>query len=204
MKISVGSLVISIKKARERGPEWYDSFASRDHYRVHYTDSEYYFLWSVIADRIVNANAKSVLDIGCGSGQLAVLLHDKGVRNYHGIDFSPEFIELAKQRGLNFDFTLADVFKTDLLETVQYDTIIATEFLEHVKEDIAVIGRIRPGTRCYATVPNFPFHAHVRHFKSATEVHDRYSKYFEKFRVDSFLANDKGKTYYLLEGEKIP
>ena len=202
MKISIGSWVISIKRARERGPEWYDSFASRDHYRQHYTESEYHFLWSVIADRIVRADVTSVLDLGCGSGQLAVLLRDKGVRNYHGIDFSPEFIGLAKQRGLEFDFTLADVFETDLLETAQYEAVISTEFLEHVKGDLEIIGRIRPGTRCYATVPNFPFRSHVRHFRNATEVHDRYSKYFGEFRVDSFLANEKGKTYYLLEGKK--
>lgn len=182
------------------GPEWYDTFASHEAYRVHYTKSEYYFLWSVIADRILRDNISSVMDIGCGSGQLAELLRDKGLKKYHGIDFSPKLIELAKQRGLEFQFTITDVFQTDLLEKTTYDAVIATEFLEHIDRDIEIIRRIRKGTRCYASVPNFTYHSHIRHFKSSSEVFERYMKFFREFQIDSFLANEHGKTYYLFTG----
>lgn len=184
------------------GPEWYDNLAEDDLYRIHYTKSPYYFLWSVIADRALHAKIDSVLDIGCGSGQLASVLHDKGLKKYHGIDFSSKLIELAKRRKLGFDFTVADAFQTPLLETAQYDAVISTEFLEHVEGDIEIISRIRAGTTCYASVPNFPYLSHVRHFKSSDEVRERYAPFFDNFRVDAFIGNDRGKVYYLFEGIK--
>ena len=206
---SIKSLIRSIqkrkyrKKSGEFQPEWYDRYASHNTYRVHYTKSKYYFLWTVIADRVVHSNINSVLDIGCGAGQLAVLLRDKGLKNYHGIDFSPKLIELAKQLDLEFKFTLADIFQTDLLETLQYDAIISTEFLEHIERDIDVIKRIKSGARCYVTVPNFPYSSHVRYFESSGEVYERYAKYFKEFRVDSFLEGEGGKKYFLSEGIKL-
>ncbi|MGB5833808.1 MAG: hypothetical protein WBG92_17715, partial [Thiohalocapsa sp.] len=55
----------------EQGPDWYDqSFEAHEHWRSHYTDSGYYFTWTVIADRMMRAKTAAVLDIGCGSGQL--------------------------------------------------------------------------------------------------------------------------------------
>lgn len=46
--------------------EWYDSsFVSHEHWRKHYTESHYYFLWSVIVDRITCAAIESILEIGC-------------------------------------------------------------------------------------------------------------------------------------------
>ncbi|MFC1828182.1 class I SAM-dependent methyltransferase [Thermodesulfobacteriota bacterium] len=190
----------SLKPSKMFGPEWYDTFASHKAYRVHYTESEYYFLWSVIVDRILRDNISSVLDIGCGSGQLAELLRDKGIKEYHGIDFSPKLIELAKQRGLKFNFTIADIFQTDILEKSTYDAVIATEFFEHIDEDIEIISKIRHGTRCYASVPNFAYPSHLRYFRNSTQVHKRYSIFFRKFQVDPFRANEQGKTYYLFSG----
>lgn len=68
----------------EKGPKWYDAaFERSDHYRRHYSQSPYYFLWTVIADRIVRAKVEPILEIGCGPGQLACLLRDKGISKYH-------------------------------------------------------------------------------------------------------------------------
>jgi len=73
----------------EKSAEWYDaSFDACEHWSQHYTASEYYFLWSVIVDRIAMSDAGSILEIGCGTGQLASLIHDKVMCNYHGFDFS--------------------------------------------------------------------------------------------------------------------
>jgi hypothetical protein len=56
----------------EKGAEWYDaSFERGRHWRRHYTESPYYFIWTVIADRVLRAGGRSILEIGCGSGQLA-------------------------------------------------------------------------------------------------------------------------------------
>lgn len=116
----------------QKGPEWYDeSLENSAHRWCHYSASNYYFLWSVIADRVVRANVESLLDIGCGSGQLACLLRDKGITRYYGFDFSPKRIELAKQVCSEFEFSVQDAFKTDTFTRIDYDAVICTEFLEH-------------------------------------------------------------------------
>ena len=148
----------------------------------------------------MQAEVTSILDIGCGTGQLGCLLRDKGVPRYHGFDFSPKRVEQARHLCPEFSFTVEDAFATSLFRTCEYDAVICTEFLEHVEGDIEVVNRIRSGTRFYGTVPNFPFVSHVRHFQHADEVHDRYAPHFGDLRIDTFLANEKGKTFYLIEG----
>lgn len=185
----------------EKAPEWYDeSFERIDHRRRHYSESNYYFLWSVIADRVVRANVEPLLDIGCGPGQLACLLRDKGISNYSGFDFSPKRIEHAKSVCPEFKFSVHDAFKTDIFTRIYYNGVICTEFLEHVEEDIKVIKKIRSGVKFYGTVPNFPFMSHVRHFNSEEEVRARYRSLFVELRVDTFLADANNKKFYLLEG----
>lgn len=189
---------------QEKRPEWYDaSFEQSTHWRSHYSESEYYFLWAVIADRIVRENVESILEIGCGTGQLACLLRDKGICKYYGFDFSAKRIEQAKQVCPEFSFSLQDAFETDLFTTTDYEAVICTEFLEHVERDIEVLSRIRSNTIFYGTVPNFPFTSHVRYFQSESEVISRYKRYFTNLHVDVFLSNASGKIFYLLEGKKI-
>lgn len=196
------------QKSSGKGPceqksEWYDeSFVLHDSWHGHYTESDNYLFWLVIADRISRAGIRSVLDVGCGPGQMACLLRDKGVEQYCGIDFSPKRIQFARQVCPGFSFIVEDVFLTEVFETFHYDAVVCTEFLEHVERDVEVIESIRSGAKFYGTVPNFPYVSHVRHFRNSREVYDRYSKFFKNFRVSSILVNEKGKTHYLLEGIK--
>ncbi|ADJ29306.1 class I SAM-dependent methyltransferase [Nitrosococcus watsonii] len=192
------------KEEEEKDSSWYDaSFEKDDYWKCHYSLSHYYFLWTVISDRIVRAKIDSILEIGCGSGQLACLIRDKGVKEYHGFDFSPKRIIQAENACPEFNFSEQDAFKTDLFTTCDYSAVVCTEFLEHVEDDIGVLNRIRSGAKFYGTVPNFPFESHVRHFKNESEVLARYRKCFQDLRVDVFLANDRGKTFYLIEGKII-
>ncbi len=187
----------------EKGADYYDhSFEERENLSKHYTESGYYFLWAVMADRIMRDQVNSLLDIGCGSGQLATFLRDKGLKSYYGVDFSPKRIEYAKKICPEFQFIVEDAFQTNLFETYNYDAIVSTEFLEHVIGDIEIIKHFKSGSKFYGTVPNFPHKSHVRHFNSENEVCARYNKYFTKFSVTSFLANTRGTTYYLMQGIK--
>jgi SAM-dependent methyltransferase len=187
----------------EQGPDWYDqSFDASEHWRSHYSESGYYFLWTVIADRILRAQADAVLDIGCGSGQLASLLRDKGIPRYLGLDFSPKRIAQARKVCPEFEFREVDVFATDILDTYDYDVVLSTEFLEHVERDLDVIAKVRSKKRFIGTVPNFPYVSHVRHFRDANEVSQRYQEYFTDFRVDTFLADPHVRKFFLVEGIK--
>ena len=159
----------------------------------------YYTQWSVIADSISQAGIVSVLDIGCGPGQFAALLRDRGLRRYLGIDFSPARIEQARKVCPELDFVEADVFETDLLRTHDYDAAVCLEFLEHVERDLEVIGSLRRGTRLYASVPDFGGPAHVRYFQSSDEVENRYGTELEALKVDVHCGK-RGQRFFLLEG----
>ena len=189
------------RNSKEKGAEFYDrTFLEHDHWKNHYTSSRYYPLWAVIVDRILRSGAESVIDIGCGAGQFASFLRDKGLMKYVGIDFSQERIKHAREVCPEFNFLVADVFETNVLAVNDYDTVVCLEFLEHVERDIETIERIREGTRFLGTVPNFPYSSHVRHFNNSREVEERYGKKFQDFSVDTHLQNDKGIKFFLIDG----
>jgi len=203
-KAILGQILKSNQEHGERDPDWYDrAFSRTEESHKHYTESKYYFLWSIIAHLMVRDEVRSVLDVGCGSGQFAVLLRDKGIKKYCGIDFSQKRIEWARRQSPDFSFVEEDALQTGLFRTFEYDAVVCTEFLEHIKPDLELIRRISPGARFYGVVPNFPYSSHVRYFNSADEVTARYSEYFRDFRVSPFFANRAGKVYFLLEGIKL-
>lgn len=186
----------------EMGAEFYDStFENFDHWKKHYSLSHYYFLWTVIADRITRSkNEPAILDVGCGPGQLAHMLKDKGVKKYLGIDFSGKRISQAKKVCPEFEFVEDDVFKTDILYEYGYNTVICTEFLEHVEKDVEVLGMLKSGARFIGTVPNLDYVSHVRFFNDEQEVFDRYSSFFNDFKVDTFVVGGDKKKFFLMEG----
>ena len=190
--------------AGEKGPDYYNaSFGQGDVRRRHYTESSYYFIWTVIVDRLRRLDAKSVLEIGCGPGQLAALIHDAGIlENYRGFDFSERRILQARLACPALSFDVADAYKTDIFSSFSYDTAIATEFLEHVEGDLEVLSKLPIGTRFIGTVPNFPYISHVRHFASSDEVLRRYGQVLQSCSVVSFLENADGKTFFLIEGTR--
>lgn len=186
----------------EKEAGWYDEvFAAAKSYHCHYTQSCYYFSWSVIADRILRDRLGSVLEIGCGPGQFAEMLWDYGIRNYMGLDFSAKAVEIAKTKAPRFQFLVDDARRSSIYSEFAYDVIVCTEVLEHIDDDLLVVSRFLPSKRCLCTVPNFPFESHVRHFTSVEEVIERYGSFFHKLSV-SALRGTRSPTevFYLLDG----
>jgi SAM-dependent methyltransferase len=186
----------------EQSAEWYDSaFAQEDtDYHQHYTASRYHFIWAVIVDRV--PRLASVLEIGCGPGQLAEFLIERGVAHYIGFDFSSQAIRMAKKRCPSVDIHLANALETPLLDDKGYDTVICTEVLEHIEADLKLLSRIRAGVRCLITVPNFPYPSHVRYFADEGMVAARYGAFFRESRIDRFRATAGSTCYFLLDGER--
>ena len=50
-----------------------------------------------------------ILDVGCGSGLLLARLYHEGYQHVSGFDFLPEFVELARSRGLPYHIWQSDV-----------------------------------------------------------------------------------------------
>jgi SAM-dependent methyltransferase len=84
-------VVISSRRGEELGSErqsdYYDiKYSETNEYYWHYADSPY-FLWCVLIDRIHPKEVRCLLDIGCGPGQFAMFLHDRGLGRYVGLAF---------------------------------------------------------------------------------------------------------------------
>lgn len=189
----------------EREAGYYDAmYAESAEYDRPFHASRYYFIWTVIVDRVRRVRPAKVLEVGCGVGQFARFLSEQGCATYTGFDFSAQAIEKAVAKGIDgFRFEVGDALETDLFDTVEYDTLVCTEVLEHVDRDQDIIARIRPGTRCICTVPNFPYESHVRHFENAAAVVARYGESFDEF--DVFVLKDPSSAdvkFFLFEGVK--
>lgn len=195
--------VEGVQIGTERDASWYDqAFLSTEVYNCAYYKSHYYFIWCVVVDRVIRSGAKYVLDIGCGPGQVARFLQDRGLPNYFGLDLSPVAVEKAQVLCPGYLFKAENALESSVYSDIPYDTVISLEFLEHVTEEIEVLKKLRKGIRFFGTVPDFPYPSHVRHFSSCAEVLERYGNFFDALTVDEFISESGGGRYFLLEGLK--
>ena len=157
----------------EKGPEHYDKvYGSTELYRLHYTESRCYTLWTRILKFLSIYPSPRILEIGCGTGQLAHLLWDEGYKDYRGFDFSPEAIRIAKDT-CEQTFLVSDARKPNTY-ACDYDLVLAVDMLEHVEDDFGIIGHIKKGTPVIFTLPTFDDQAHVRWFRHPEEIYERY------------------------------
>jgi len=96
------------------------------------------------------AGARSVLDVGCGEGQIARLAVARGARRVVGVDASAAQIAEARRRGGGALFLRAAA--TDLPVTANaFDAVVSCLVLEHVEDLDAALDEVsrvlRPGGR---------------------------------------------------------
>lgn len=194
----------AVLSGREEAREWYDRmYAGTPEYLKSYEQSLYYFLWSVIVDRVRSSGHKRVLEIGCGPGQLAAYLLEQGVEVYTGLDFSLTAVEMARKRVAKGTFVVGDARDPSIHRQVEHDLVICTEVLEHVDADLLVVSHFQSGKRCLCSVPNFPYPSHVRHFATAAEVRARYGPYFDPLDIVVLKSpNDPTDQFYLMDGRR--
>jgi SAM-dependent methyltransferase len=183
--------------------QWYDqNYRVSANYAAPYWESEYLFLWSVLADRLRSAKARHILDIGCGSGQFASCVYAlTNIESYTGLDFSAQAVAMAARACPQGRFVVGDATTTTIQQEVPHDILTCTEVLEHVPADHLIIERFKPGIRCICTVPNFPHETHVRHFTSADEVADRYNRFFDELDVWA-LRRSPSQVFFVLDGTR--
>lgn len=100
-----------------------------------YPFAGYRALLNELYNRVLRAGAKSVLDIGFGTGTLTTRLYEQGCKIY-GQDFSEKMIDLSQAkmpeaRLFQGDFTQGLV---PALTEQKYDAIIATYSLHHLTD----------------------------------------------------------------------
>jgi SAM-dependent methyltransferase len=74
-----------------------------------------------ILSEIDYLHKKSILDLGCGFGDLYDFLMEKGIEvDYYGYDISPKFIALAKKKHPNLNFEVKDILKDPVEKKFDY------------------------------------------------------------------------------------
>jgi 2-polyprenyl-3-methyl-5-hydroxy-6-metoxy-1,4-benzoquinol methylase len=91
--------------------------------------------------------ALRILDIGCGTGVQLRALERAGYNKLTGLEFSPFAARIAK-RHTHAKIIVGDFLKKEL-GAAQYDVIIATEVIEHIRDPMRFLKRVqtllRPG-----------------------------------------------------------
>lgn len=95
----------------------------------------------------------SVLDAGCGQGELLVEMRDRYPRleRVGGVDFSATSIEMTQRRmGGSGEFAVLDLQREHL--DSQYDLVVCTDVLEHIPDDAAALRHLFAMTGHYLLV----------------------------------------------------
>ena len=100
----------------------------------------------------------SVLDVGCGTGSLAVAASERGHR-VTGVELSSEASEVARGRGIRVltrDATDVEGLERELGE--RFERVVFADLLEHLPEPVGVLAAYRPllapGGRVLVSLPN--------------------------------------------------
>lgn len=97
-----------------------------------------------------------ILDVGCGTGIILKNLDNIGTA--YGIEFSPEAIQLLKERDLS-SIVRADVNKSVPFGDETFTVITCLDVLEHIEDDSTLLEEMvrvcKPGGYIFLTVPAF-------------------------------------------------
>lgn len=132
--------------------------------------------YRIILEYLGGKKPLKILNAGCGSGELSVLLAESG-HTVVGIDPAPEYIHLARRflpRGLasRCSFKVASI--EEVKDGERFDAVVATDVLEHIEDDERAANKlartIAPGGLLILTVPAvqwlFGFHdENLGHFR---------------------------------------
>lgn len=152
-----------------------------------------------------NVSGKKILDIGCGSGRIAIELAKRGAEVV-GIDFSKNMLDMAtlmaQKQGLakNCKFILANFISHFFSEN--FDMSLALGFFDYTKDPMPYLKKMRSITReeCIMTFPKkFAFQVPIRmvwlksrkcpvYFYTRNQLERYFSKEFSRFKIKNISA----------------
>ena len=130
-----------------------------------------------------------ILDLGCGIGYFAKVLYDIGYRNYLGIDFSKDILDLAKKHMPHYEYKQLNLYSPEAKKLMsKYKLFTMIETLEHIDKDISVLKSLPKKSTIIGSVPSGMSAGHVRCFSGIPDVENRYSNvinfdFFDTIRI---------------------
>jgi len=144
-----------------------------------------------------------LLEIGCGEGRGVALLAPKA-KSYTAIDKIGEVVDQLSASYPAHKFMRANIPPIRALQDESFDTIVAFQVIEHIKDDRLFLQEIhrllRPGGKALLTTPNIQFTLtrnpwHVREYTS-DQLEALCRQYFTGVALKGIAGNDKVMQYY--------
>lgn len=182
----------SLSAGTENSADYYDEVYSRK-----YDTKRFQPIYRAVV-KSISQNGTKVLELGCGTGDLAVMIEKVG-KPYSGFDFSRKAIKIAKKRGAK------NVFKGNIYDPIRYsgdyNTVIGLEVFEHI-DDIDALALIPVGKKLIISVPNFPDVAHKRIYEDPDQIAFRWQALV---KISEVIPFDMGgdRRIFLCYGERI-
>jgi len=101
-----------------------------------------HFEWPVFRRLGLKIKDQDVLEIGCGNGYGAHLIHRLSPRSYIGLDVMEEQIELARRRFPGYEFLVQDAADLSQFAEASKDVVVIFGVLHHIPEWRKVIDEI--------------------------------------------------------------
>lgn len=120
--------------------------------------------YEIISSFLQQYSPLNILDVGCGSGELAIILAKQG-HHLTGIDVEQEYITLARDfasaQNQQITFLTKSLADYNNKEHQLYDCVISTDVIEHISDDQAAITQlsslVKPNGLMIIAVPAFQF-----------------------------------------------
>ncbi len=96
------------------------------------------------------SGVRTVLDVGCGSGENLAVLERMNKYELFGSDFSEEALKLSRQCVPNAKLFTLDVEKTHLPE--KFDLVMSHQVIEHIVDDVASLKNMAKMSKKYLYV----------------------------------------------------
>lgn len=139
--------------------------------------------YEVILRWLKQQKVNTILNAGCGSGELSFILAENGYK-VTGFDLDRDYIELAKKHvkdmnTKNCTFVVSGIegYKTK----IKYDAVIATDVLEHIENDKSALEKlvsfVKHGGSVMITVPAGQY---------LFGFHDEQLGHFRRYSINSF------------------
>lgn len=109
-------------------------------------------------EHVKQARARSVLDVGCGSGRYLAAFAQLGVERLAGIDISAPMLDLARRHlatAGRVDVELICGNFDEYATNQRFDVVVAMGFFDYQADPVAVLARMRALAR-HSVIASFP------------------------------------------------
>ena len=173
----------------EKPVEWYNA-AEKPIAKIDVWKSPYLPIYQEAAREI--QKDESVLDLGSGWGKFAKVLQnqDHFPWCYLGVDFSEVNVKIAEEYLPHFDFECRNILSPYVFSLMErFRTIVFIQTLEHIEDDLKIVGNIPKGKNVIITVPSYDSPSHVRRFPMLKDVRRRFEPFIDIKKSVVFFIN---------------